>query len=106
MKIILNFVCLVLSVEALFDDLTEKKYWFITHLVNPEIRGYYWIKIDYNLKDLDIVISNQFRVLRDSLVAQGKLNKPYTDTEDYKNIIKSNLLYWKDGNWVKREEME
>jgi hypothetical protein len=64
------------------------------------------MKLDYNLKDFDIIVDNQFRVIRDTLVAQGKLKPPYTDTEDYKNIIKNNILYWQDGKWVKREELD
>ena len=68
----------------------------------PEIE----YEINYNLKDIEVVIGSTFRVQRDTLVAHGKLNLPYTDTEAYKEIIKSNILYWKDGKWVKREEME
>jgi hypothetical protein len=63
-------------------------------------------KINYNLKDIDVIITSGFRVRRDSLVSQGKLNLPYTDTEAYKNIIKSNILYWKNGKWVKRNELD
>jgi hypothetical protein len=68
--------------------------------------GNLWMKLDYNLKDFDIIVDNQFRVIRDTLVAQGKLKPPYTDTEEYKNLIKSNILYWKSGEWVKRNELD
>ena len=63
-------------------------------------------EVDYNFKDITIVINSNFRVQRDSMVARGILNPPYTDTEEYKNIIKSNILYWKDGEWVKRDELD
>ncbi|MDT3697620.1 MAG: hypothetical protein ROY99_14645 [Ignavibacterium sp.] len=43
---------------------------------------------------------------RDTLVAHGVLKPPYTDTEEYKEIVKNNILYWQNGNWVKREELE
>ncbi len=66
----------------------------------------YIITIDSNLTVSDVVVISSFRVFRDSLVAQGKLNPPYTDTKEYKEIIKNSVLYWKNGKWVKREEWE
>lgn len=59
-----------------------------------------------NLKDFDLIIFDEFRTVRDSLVAHGKLNLPFTDTPEYKEIIKSKILFYKDGKWVKREELE
>ena len=47
-----------------------------------------WYGLNKNLKDFNLIIDNQYRVLRDSLVAQGKLHLPFSDTEDYKNILK------------------
>lgn len=66
----------------------------------------YVIIIDSNLTVSDVVINSNFRVFRDSLVAQGKINPPYTDTQEYKEIIKNSVLYWKNGKWVKREDLE
>ncbi len=66
----------------------------------------YIITVDSNLTVSDVVVISSFRVFRDSLVAQGKLNPPYTDTKEYKEIIKNSVLYWKNGKWVKREEWE
>jgi hypothetical protein len=89
-----------------FDKQNEKKYNFtVGGFYNEKPYGY-WAKLDYNLKDFDFVIDNEFRVYRDSLVAQGKLNLPYTDTEEYKQILRNKILYLKDGKWVKREELE
>lgn len=66
--------------------------------------------IEYILDDNfivdDIVITSNFRVRRDTLVAHGKLKPPYTDTEAYKEVIKSNILYYRNGRWIKRKEMD
>ncbi len=62
--------------------------------------------INYDLKVTDIVIDSDFRVQRDTLVAQGILKPPYTDTEEYKEIIKNKILYWKKGKWVDSLEMK
>lgn len=66
--------------------------------------------IEYILDDNfivdDAVIMSNFRVRRDTLVAHGKLKPPFTDTEEYKEVIKSNILYYRNGKWVKREEIE
>ena len=53
-----------------------------------------------------LIIFDEFRTIRDSLVSQGKLKLPYTDTPEYKNIIKSKILYLKNGKWVNREELD
>lgn len=91
---------------SLFDDLSEKKYRFAKYCDDDEMSGYLWMKLDYNLMDFDIIVDNQFRVIRDTLVAKGELRLPYTDTEEYKNIIKNNMLYWKNSKWVKRDELD
>lgn len=67
----------------------------------PEL-GY---EINYNFKDIEVVVSSPFRVQRDSLVVHGLLKTPYTDTKDYKNLIRNGILYWKDGKWVKRDDI-
>ncbi|AFH48036.1 Hypothetical protein IALB_0324 [Ignavibacterium album JCM 16511] len=72
---------------------------------NPSSRihmAIYYLDTNYIISD--VVISNNFRVFRDSLVAQGKLNPPYTDTKEYKEILINNVLYWKDGKWLRKEE--
>ncbi len=100
------------ALGSLFDNLTEKKYRFVAG-VNKEIsQGNLWVMLDYNLMDMNFSIDDDFRIRRDSLVANGKLRLPYTDTKEYKDILKKNTLYWKPdtlsdekGKWVRREEL-
>lgn len=91
---------------TLVDETFENLYRCIILVSDRREDGSIWVKLDYNLRDFDLVIGDQFRVNRDTLVAKGKLNPPYTDTDEYKNIIKNNILYWKDGLWVKRNELD
>ncbi len=70
-------------------------------------------RVDYNFKEIDIIVASTFAVIRDSLVAKGILNLPYTDTKEYIELVKSKILYWQadstsesGGRWVKREELE
>ena len=63
-------------------------------------------QINNNLKDVELFIFDEFRTVRDTLVAHGKLNLPFTDTPEYKNIIKNKILYYKDGKWVGRDELD
>lgn len=60
----------------------------------------YGIECDVNFSIKRILIGNDFRIARDTLVAHHKLNPPYTDTEEYKNILMDNILYYADGKWV------
>lgn len=100
-------------VDSFNFDIENKKFIWSTALKNSQ----YDAQINYifNLKDnsVDIVIHSDFRVIRDSLVAQGKLNPPYTDTKEYKELLKSQILYWKPdylsskkGKWVTREDLD
>ncbi len=61
--------------------------------------------LNYKRMDFDIFLIDKFSSKRDSLVAIGRLNKPYTDTKEYKEIIKNSILYFKDGKWVNRKEL-
>lgn len=54
-----------------------------------------------NLRNINIVIGSTFRVRRDSLVAQGILNPPYTDTPEYKALLKSKILYWNGKEFLR-----
>ena len=105
-----------IELGSFYDDMSESKYVFKTTSSDPKKPAHLWIKIDYNLKDFDVIVDNQYRVISDTLVAHGKLNLPYTDTKEYVDIYKSKILYWhvsasqgldgKNGKWVKREELE
>jgi len=51
-----------------------------------------------------LIILDQFRVKRDSLVAQGKLSLPLTDTKDYVEILKDQVRYWDGEKFITAEE--
>ncbi|MDP2363212.1 MAG: hypothetical protein Q8M94_05530, partial [Ignavibacteria bacterium] len=92
------------------NETKENDIEFVTHIYkDPErksnLTDAVFYKVNKNLKNVDVFISNSFRLTRDTLVAHGKLKQPYTDTREYKNIIKSKILYYKNGKWVKREDL-
>ncbi len=62
-------------------------------------------QMSYNMKDFNIVIGNEFRVKRDSLVIKGKLKPPLTDTDEYCNILKSKIKYWNGKEFVYRNNL-
>jgi hypothetical protein len=59
------------------------------------------IEVDSTFKVSEIIINDEFRVFRDTLVARGKLKLPYTDTKEYKELVKKNILYFSNGQWKK-----
>lgn len=63
-------------------------------------------RLNVNNLDINIFIDDNYRILRDSLVSKGKLNPPFTDTKEYISNLKNQILYWKDGKWVKKEELD
>lgn len=88
------------------DEIREKKYVFATSYEDLETISHLWIKLDYNLKDFDIILDNKYRIIRDSLVIHGKLSPPYTDTKEYIDLYKSKIRYWKNGKWVNRGALD
>lgn len=58
-----------------------------------------------NLLDFNLYVGSGFRVLRDTIVAKGLLSEPYTDTKEYIEIQKQNILYWHNDNWVNRNQI-
>lgn len=94
------------SMNSFFKDDINFKFKFSTSIPNSSNQSAVGYEVNYDLKNINVVIGSDFRIQRDTLVAHSKLNQPYTDTEEYKNIIKSKILYWKNGNWVKRNELD
>lgn len=84
-----------------------KQLTFATDIDKPQsdVQLGFEVSIGKDLLDVNIVVGSRFRIIRDSLVARGKLNLPYTDTEEFKEIIKNSILYWKDGHWVNKREV-
>jgi hypothetical protein len=79
-----------------------------TCLIEPinkkSVNSIYYYLSD-NLLDVEIYLYDEFTVLRDSLVTEAKLQPPYTDTKEYKQILKDQILYYKNGEWVKRKDL-
>ena len=78
---------------------------FIVQLFQNYDREYIVFEIKYNMKNVDVVIDDQFRVARDSLVVHGILKYPLTDTPEYKNLLKSQILYWDGKKFARREDL-
>ncbi|MFA6978192.1 MAG: hypothetical protein WC209_02625 [Ignavibacteriaceae bacterium] len=55
---------------------------------------------NYQNNDFDVAISGRFGAIRDSLVAQGKLQKPFTDTWEYRQLIHDQILRWNGKDFV------
>jgi hypothetical protein len=86
--------------ESLTYHKQSKRFSFLT--TDDYNEGY--SSINYNFNNdivLDkIIFPNDFRIRRDTLVAQGKILLPYTDTREYEKKIKDKILYWKEDKWV------
>lgn len=54
----------------------------------------YDVKSDFS--NIKISVGDTFQVVRDSLIAKGYLDKPYSNTKEYVSILKKQIKYW-DG---------
>ncbi|MCL6097422.1 MAG: hypothetical protein M1391_02465, partial [Bacteroidetes bacterium] len=52
----------------------------------------------YEKNDFDIAIGSDLRLLRDTLVAHGKLPLPYTDTKEYRELLRNQIQVWDRKN--------
>ncbi|MBX3006804.1 MAG: hypothetical protein KF816_02135 [Melioribacteraceae bacterium] len=60
--------------------------------------------LSFNLKDINVVPDDNFVVMRDELVRKKILNPPYTDTKEYMDLIKSQILYWNGKEFIPRKK--
>lgn len=63
-------------------------------------------QVGLNYLCTDAIVNNQFRIKRDSLVAQGILSPPFTDTKEYRKLMRDSVLYWNGNTFVHWREME
>ncbi len=57
-------------------------------------------EISFDLSEINPIISDRFRTIRDKQIKSGKLNLPLSDTNEYRNLLKSKLLILKNGKFV------
>ena len=75
------------------------------YLYEGEYPNYKGIMVVIN-KDMEvnkIDISEGFEVARDSLVAQGKLNLPYSHTKEYRDYLFNQIRHWDGEKFVRME---
>jgi hypothetical protein len=63
--------------------------------------NYTW---QYTRNDFEISIVDGFRVERDSLVAHGILSLPFTDTKEYRELMRKQILAWDGKEFVPIDE--
>ena len=68
-------------------------------LLNTAFQYSLFLNADFSPKD--IVIGDVYIANRDRLVNEGKLNKPYTNSKEFKNSILENIEYWDGEKFVK-----
>ncbi len=74
---------------------------FETGLYNVEVINYIW---HFKNHKFDVIIESNMRVKRDSLVAHGKLKLPYTDTKEYRELMRKQILAWDGEKFVPIDE--
>jgi hypothetical protein len=89
----------------MFDAGSEEFRFLIHEGIDTDCRSVHY-RFDRNLKFLSVSPGNGFEAERDLLVNHGKLKPPRTNTPEYTKMLEGNIRYWKDGKWVKREELE
>ncbi len=63
-------------------------------------------KLDYNFRDISIVIDSGFRIERDTLVVHGILSPPFTDTPAFCKLMEDQILYWNGKKFVKKGQLK
>ncbi len=63
-------------------------------------------QISKDFKKINIVINDDYALIRDPYVKSGKLKPPLSDTEEYRNLLISQILYWNGKKFVKKEQLK
>ncbi len=59
-------------------------------------------RISKDFKNISIIINDDYARLRDPYVISGKLKPPLSDTQAYRNLLISQILYWDGNRFVKK----
>lgn len=86
----------------LLDNPHTKRIHFVLFNSHNKSHGNLSYSIDYNFQDFSISIANNFRVMRDTLVDHGRLNTPFTDTQEYKELQLKQILIWDKNKFINR----
>ena len=82
-------------------------YFNITEVTFPDgmkIGNDYEFDRNFNLKD--IIIGDKFRVIRDSLVAQGKIKGPFTESPAYTKYLRDQIKYWNGSKFISIKDIK
>ncbi|MCL5031125.1 MAG: hypothetical protein M1480_19135 [Bacteroidetes bacterium] len=63
----------------------------------------YCVSKDFNR--ITIIINDDYVRLRDPYVKSGKLKPPLSDTQEYRNLLISQVLYWNGKKFVKKDKL-
>lgn len=86
---------------------SQNSYYFATKTEDINFPAHLWIGIKKDLSDVNVIVDNKYRLMRDTLVANGKLSLPFTDTKEFKQNYKNQILYLNEnGKWVNRYGVE
>jgi hypothetical protein len=107
---IVNYPKTLIVNQGSIDGLQEKDNFFVSFFIYdtlgvPDYNTAINYKFSYDLRTVDAYIGDRFAQQRDSLVLSGKISPPFTDTKEYRKILRDRLLYYNNDNWVKREEL-
>ena len=91
------------QIGSLYDIPSEKTIKFTLYngaYTNSAMITY---SMNYNFKDFECTITDPYRVIRDTLVAHGKLLPPLTDTPEYRKLLEDQILFWNGKKFVKKD---
>ena len=64
----------------------------------------YLVSKDFN--SIHIVINDDYARIRDPYVKSGRLKPPLSDTQEYRNLLISQILYWNGKKFVRKEQLK
>ena len=64
----------------------------------------YLVSKDFN--SIHTVINDDYARIRDPYVKSGRLKPPLSDTQEYRNLLISQILYWNGKKFVRKEQLK
>ncbi len=84
----------------------EKDQSFYDHIyMYPNLDGIIFI-FSKDFQNISMIINDDFAKERDPYVRSGKLKPPYSDTQEYRDLLISKILWWNGKKFVKKGKLK
>ena len=77
----------------------EERSLFLTNYERENPPAVVTYKINYDWRNIDIIIGSSLKLERDTMIVHGILKPPLTNTSEYVNLLKEKIQFWNGSDF-------